>query len=413
MRLLLVLCFAVSPVCALAQSTPPLTVDEAVIQAVKNNLRLSAATRDILAARSGVRSAQSLANPEIVFTPATAGGSDQELLIQQPLEINGVRAARTGIARAQARKAQAQAVIELRTLVFDTKTAYYGLAQAHDRLALARESLHFADEFDRIASQQVELGARPGIEVTQTSIEVARARQQVTLAESEVVSAIAALNTRMGRSPDTAIGMLTLASAASTIPQKEDAVRLALAARAEITAEEAEAEAFHQEARLARAEGLPDLAPQFRAGKVTRGVGDTAVGLGITIPLIDYGGRRNRIRQAEESARAQSDRIAVARNQVKLEIEQALARVHASADVIKSYRQGVLEQSRRLLEGSRIGFQEGKTNIVAVLEAQRTFRAVQAEFTKAQADYALALAEFERATGAVPASLLPEPRRTK
>ena len=414
MRILFLFLVVVAPVHICAQSAPPLSVEDTVTQAIRNNPRLSAAARDVVAARSGLRSARSLANPEIVFTPALqVGGTDQELLIRQPLEINGTRAARTGVAAAQTRRAQAQAVVELRTLVFETKSAYYDLGRAQERAALARESLRFAEEFDRIARQQVELGARPGIEVTQTEIEVARARQQVTLADSVVAAATAALNTRMGRLSDTPIGAVTLSIPALTVPERESALRQALTARAEITVEEAEADGFRQVARFARADGLPDVAPQFRAGSVIRRFSDSGVGIGITLPLIDYGSRRNRVRQAEELARAQTDRIAAVRAQVRQEIEQALARLRAAGDVVRSYRTGVLEQSRLLLDASRIGFREGKTNIVAVLEAQRTFRAVQTEFANAQADYALALAELERATGAVPASLLPQPRRTK
>lgn len=43
-------------------------------------------------------------------------------------------------------------------------------------------------------------------------------------------------------------------------------------------------------------------------------------------------------------------------------------------------------------------------------EAQRTYRAVPAEYTNALADAAQARAELERAAGAVPADLLPAPQ---
>ena len=58
----------------------------------------------------------------------------------------------------------------------------------------------------------------------------------------------------------------------------------------------------HQ-ARLARAEGRPDLTPQFRATSVTRGFREIGVGVGISLPFLDYGHRRNRVRQAEEAAK--------------------------------------------------------------------------------------------------------------
>jgi len=67
----------------------------------------------------------------------------------------------------------------------------------------------------------------------------------------------------------------------------------------------------------------------------------------------------------------------------------------------------VLDQARRLLEASRTGVQAGQTSVLALLDAQRTWRAVQIEYADALADRAVAAAALERATGAVGADLLP------
>lgn len=391
---------------ASAQASAPLTVEEAVALAVKNSPRLSAATREALAARSGVRSAQALANPEIVFTPSiTVSGSDEELLVRQPLELNGTRAARTGIARAELRRVQAQAAVELGNLVFETKTAYYELARARELLALAADLLKTAEDFDRRVRRLVEEGKHPGIELAQTGIEVARARQQVTQATAQAEIAQAALNTLLGRPASAPVGPLTPLAFTPHTVDAETAVRQALEARAEILAAEAEADAFRQEARLARAEGLPDLAPQFRAGSVTRGFREHGVGIGVTLPLFDYGSRRHRIRQAEEAARARADRASAVRSLVRQEVQQAVARLRAAEAVVRDYQQGILERARRLLDASRISLTEGQASILTALEAQRTYRAVQTEYTNALVSHAEARAELERATGSAPASL--------
>lgn len=68
---LTLICF--SPGIPLAQTAPQLTADEAVALAVKQNPRLTATARGIGAARSGVRAAQALTNPEAVFAPSVVG----------------------------------------------------------------------------------------------------------------------------------------------------------------------------------------------------------------------------------------------------------------------------------------------------------------------------------------------------
>lgn len=388
-------------------SPPPLTEEDAVALAIRQNPRLTAALREVSAGKSGVRSARALTNPSVVFTPGitSRGGSDEEFLIVQPLELNGVRAARTGAAGARLKQSQAEAVIVMRDLIYETKVACYELSRARGLLSLAQEALKTAEEFDRIAARQVEVGNRAGIDQVQTGIEVARARQQVILARSRVTAAEAALNTLMGRTPAEPIGALPSLTFTPTELDADVARRQALTARTEITAEQAVQEAIRQEARLARREGSPDLAPQFRMEKVLRGAENSGIGLGITLPLFDYGSRRHRARQAETAAKAQEARIAATQNQVRQEVEQALARVRAAEEIIKGYQQGILDQARRLLEASRVGLQAGVTTVVAVLEAQRTYRGVLTEYTNALADQAQARAELERATGTVSAEM--------
>ncbi len=404
LSLLALVCLPSAP--APAVEAAPFTAEDAVTLAVKQNPRLSAAAREVTAAGLAVRSARALTNPEILFTPAlTRAGSDEELFIQQRLEINGTRTARAGVAQARLRQSQAEAVVALRDLVLETKSAYYELARARDLHAQARELLAIAEEFDRGARRQVEVGTRAGIDQVQTGIEVARARQQVALSEGQTARALATLNTLMGRDPAEPIGPLPPLAFTPEAAPAEAAMAGALGARTEIAAGEAARDAFRQEARLARAEGRPDLAPQFRAESLTRG-GEAGVGIAVTLPLFDHGGRRNRVRQAEESARAGEERIVAARGQVRLEVTVALARLRAAETVIREYQQGVLEQAKRLVSASRVGLQTGATTLAGVLEAQRTYRSVLAEYTNALVEHALARAGLERAVGSVPADLL-------
>lgn len=442
------------PPAAANPGAPTLTVDDAVRLAAEHNPRVLAAVRDIEAAHSGVRSARTLTNPNAYFAPGVTSisGTGEEFLIQQPLEINGTRSARTGMAQAQLRATQAQATLSLRDVVFSAKSWYYELARTREQATVARESLQVAQEFDRIARRQVEEGARPGIDLAQTGLEVSRAQRQVTLADGQETAALAALNTVLGRDPATPIIKLTPltaqqpgspvpiggkgavapspqvplvgstpANAPTQTPPATGAVDLsnnrllnqALSARAEIQTEQATGEQLRQEARAVRAEGRPDIVPQFRVGYFTRGLqpaesgSGAGIGVALTLPFLDYGSRKNRLEQLTQSARAQDQRIVAVQNEVRQQVAQAVARQRSAEAVVQAYQDGTLEQARVLLEGSRVGFREGRTSVVALLEAQRSFRAVQNEYVNALADAAIARADIERAIGGVSPSLLP------
>jgi cobalt-zinc-cadmium efflux system outer membrane protein len=406
---LLVLCLA--PGAALAQQPPPLSIEEAVAQAVKNNPRISASVRHVTAAREGVRAARALANPQVAFTPALiSAGSDEEVLIQQPLEINGARTARSGVSSARASQAEAEAMTTLRDVVLAVKSSYYQVVSARERQALARDLLQSAEEFHRAAARQVELGSRAGIDQTHAAIEVARARQQLSQAEAEVSVALASLNTAMGRAVAEPVGDLTPFQPRAQALDREQAFRQALDARSELGMNAALVAEAQAEANLARAEGRPDIAPQVRAERVTRGVEGVGIGLAVTLPFLDHGSRRHRIRQAEETARARMDSAAATRSRIQQEVAQAVARVQAADSVARSFREGLLDQARRLLEASRVGFQAGASNILAVLEAQRSYRAVNMQYIDAVAALAQAHVELERATASAPVQL---PRLSK
>ena len=403
--------FALCLVAAAAwpQAPPPLTVEDAVSLAIRQNPRLAASGREVSAAEDGVRAARALTNPEIFFVPGitSSAGSDEELLVQQPLEVNGTRRARAAVAAARLERTQAEAVGGLRTLILETKVAYYELLRAQRLRALAEEALGTAEELDRGVRRQVEEGLKPGVDQIQTAVQVSRARQHLTVAQSQVKIAASALNTLMGRPPEASVGTLPALEFSETPVDRDAALQQALSARADLAAAEAQRQAFAHEARLARAEGRPDVVPHLRAESVVRGLHGVGLGVGISLPFVDHGSRRSRLRQAEKLGKAQEARLEAARSQVKQEVEQALLRLQTAEVVIQEYQRGVLEQARQLLDANTKGFQLGApgTSVLTVLEAQRTYRAVQTEYANALVDHAIAHAELERATGAAPAKL--------
>lgn len=393
----------------LSQETANLTVDSAVSAALLHNPSIAATKKEALAARLGIRSARALSNPEFTVSPALGAinGTTEELLLTQPLEINGARAVRTKQATAQVRGASARAVAETREVVAQVKSAYVQLWQERELLSLSKDVLANATTLDRLARKQVDLGSRPGIDTAQTDLEVARAGQQVALADGRSKSAEAALNALLGQKPDAPVPTLEPPLARVEMVSLERATASALAARTEIAIEAATLESLRLDGALARAEGKPDVAPQLRAQQLftKRPTSqDYGFSVAVRLPLIDWGNRKGRIAQSAAAALAQSDRIEAVRQQVRQEVAQAYARQSAAQSVLASFGPA-LERARKLLAASRIGFEEGKTALPSVLEAQRSYRATLADYVRAQADAGLAQIEIERATAAFPVTL--------
>ncbi|MGC4044704.1 MAG: TolC family protein [Armatimonas sp.] len=382
---------------------PALSLEAAVQEALKQHRRLAAGRKDATAARLGVRSAQALTNPDFYFSPALDqfNGTTEEMLITQPLELNGTRAARTGVARAQLGIAEAMLATETREVVAAVKTAYIGLWRERELATLAASVTQNASTLHQLTQKQVELGSRAGIDTAQTGLEVIRARQNETLARARVKQAETALNVAIGRGAEAPLPNVELPIMKMEVPAPEIAVKAALETRAELAGESSRQEGLRQEARLYRAEGRPDIAPQFRSQYVTfqrPKRSDYGFSLAIRLPFVDWGGRKGRIAQAEAAAQAQDDRIAQARREIEKEVRQALTRLAGATEIVGGYAHA-LPEAERLLRATRIGLEEGKMSVLAVLEAQRSYRATLTEYTEARADLALAQAELTRVMG--------------
>lgn len=385
------------------QEAPALSLDAAVQEAISNHRRLAAGRKEATAARLSVRSARALANPEINFSPALDqfNGTTEELLITQPLEINGTRSARTKGALAQVRAADANLQTEQREVVATVKNSYIELWRERELQALAKSLLDTAQTVNQLAQKQVELGSRPGVDLAQTGLEVTRARQQETLALSRVRQAEAVLNAAMGRTPQAPLPAIALPLTKMELPTLDVALAGALVARSEVAEETARRDALQQETALAKAEGKPDIAPQFRSQYVTFQTpkrSDYGFSVAIRLPLIDWGARKSRIQQTETATLAQEDRIEQARQAIRQEVVQALARLEGATTILASFAQA-LPQAQKLLTATQLGFEEGKTSVLAVLEAQRTYRTTLTEYAQAQAELALAQAELNRVMG--------------
>ena len=91
---------------------------------------------------------------------------------------------------------------------------------------------------------------------------------------------------------------------------------------------------------------------------------------------------------------------------MRLDALQAAARLQAAQTNLQTYSSELIANARKALDETRFGFQEGRSNILAVLEAERTYRTLAGERANALSAYTQSLAELDRAVGRTPPDLL-------
>ena len=393
---------------------PPLTLEVAIAEALRSHPRVARLRHELAARLQAVKGAKALTAPSITVAPGLTSfsGTTEELLVTQPLEINGTRSARTAIALADFHLAQAEARVTLLELAYEVRLAVLALDQAHARLKLVETQVSDAKTLEGLAQKQVELGTRPGIDLEQLALETLRAENLRTQAISKVKNAEQALNLILGRPATNPIpGLAPLA-----LPPKSEPVETLLASaltlRPELKQVAAEQEGGEAKRKLIQAEGKPDLSPMVRVGSLFRGIPSASsgngAGIGVSLSLpLDHGARRAQKAAIEERLEAGKSRREDVARQIEREVREAAEKLSAAQAILARYETEALPRIERLLRASRIGFEEGKTSVLAVIEAQRTHRLIQSDALQAHADVLLAVAALDKARG-VSLTVLPE-----
>jgi cobalt-zinc-cadmium efflux system outer membrane protein len=385
-----------------------LTVAQAVATALENHPSLKAAGFELQAAEAQLRGARALASPEVRVTPEVLGlGSepvDEVVEVEQPLELNGARRARSRVARGLLSETTAAAELARAELVRRVKQAYWEVALADQLVGLDRGNLEFARTLLEAAHTQYELGNQPQVQALKAEVEVARAQQDLLRSQAAAEQARARLNTLLGREP---AAPLTLADTPAPVPGEwalAGLLELGLRQRPDVRQAEAAVATARGEVDVARAARRPDVAV---VGRLTpEGVGGVALSLNLA-PL-DWGGRQAEVRRTQALVAARQQQLENARTEARLEIANALTAVKSAQAQANEYRERVLEQSRKLADLAMLGYREGASALLDVLDAQRTLRAVNAAYYAAVAEQHQSLAELEFALGgALPDATMP------
>jgi cobalt-zinc-cadmium efflux system outer membrane protein len=85
--------------------------------------------------------------------------------------------------------------------------------------------------------------------------------------------------------------------------------------------------------------------------------------------------------------------------QVETDVMQAYFNYLAFSRQVKQYKSGLLVESKKVLDGKVYSYQRGKTSLLEVLNAQRTYNEIQINYFETLYNYAASLVELERAVG--------------
>ncbi|WP_377705518.1 TolC family protein [Pseudoduganella sp. UC29_71] len=378
-------------------STAPLTLEQAITQALSTSPHLRSAAQSVAIAEGARVQAGMRPNPELSLLregmSSTTGRTDTYQL-SQLLELGDKRGARIKFAeqdQAFARGDTNVAAAELRANVI---AAYFEALTAREHVALAKESLTLASKATNAAGRRVAAGKISPLEQTRSSVAEAGARLELSQALADAALAKRRLAAFWGSTQPEARPLVAPEINLAAIPALPE---LQTRLEASPQMQRARIQIAREEARLnlAKADRVPDLTVTLGRKKDSlTNVSQTVVGVTVPLPLF------NRNQGNLLSALRRVDKARTDAEIEYLNAIQALADAHQRATVsqeqIESMRKEILPAAQSAFDAAVTGFELGKFGFIDVLDAQRTLFQSRAQYLSALSARYRSLADLER-----------------
>src|SRR5664280_1122725 len=224
----------------------------------------------------------------------------------------------------------------------------------------------------------------------------ASARADVFTAAAERRAAGAALAFLVGLSPQAEIGAAGERPPPAPLPELSSLLAK-VSSSAELRAADARGRAAAGRGRRTRREGLPALALEGGADidDPTQEGTDKHLSLGLTIPI---GPRAMVLVSSAEEKRAAADRARLVRS-VEAEVVSTWNRAEASRQRLEVLDGATIPAAREAAELSRIAYQEGRLDLLRLLESERTLADIRANRIETWVLWGSQRASLERLVG--------------
>jgi cobalt-zinc-cadmium efflux system outer membrane protein len=170
----------------------------------------------------------------------------------------------------------------------------------------------------------------------------------------------------------------------------------ALVNRPEIKVAEAELALAQSSIKLERSRAKGEVTPYGGYKRV--GVDNTLLA-GVTVPLPIGNRNQSGIARAEAEQKVAETSLSFVRNRTLAEVDAAYRAYETAREQVRAYEAGLLKQADESREIQLGAYQEGATELITLIEAQKTRTEVRASYYRAIFDYYTSIFQLELATG--------------
>lgn len=388
----------------------PLTLDRVLARFLERNLAVEAARYCVESARADQIVARLRPIPTITFAAENlkvAGNSPFTVpfdrlyevgpTYSQPIELGDKRRLRTEVADLSVSRAESQLADVLRQRMTEVKRAYYEVVLARQTLDLVLEQRRYFDDLVKFNQVRLEEGAISGSELLKVKLERVKFVSAVAQAQLAARQTGIKLLELLGETNlETPVNIGGELGSAPVVVDLASLKQKALGNRPDLQAAERSAALAKRRIALEKALGIPDITPF--AGYKRVGVDNTLL-FGVTIPLRINNKNQGEIARAVADEKVAGTEVALARNRVLAEVESAYRAYETARAQVGTFQRELLAQADESREMAQFAYREGATDLLPLLEAQRTRTDIRQQYLRALFDYQVSILLLEAAIG--------------
>ena len=392
-----------------AQEGAPLTLQQAMDEALQRNPDLLALQRQFDAARERPSQERFLAPPSFeaqiwqwpisTLNPTRTGM--YMLTLGQELPGRRKRALRETFADAGVAVEEAGIAVRANDILNDVKGAYAELFLARKATEVHHATHDLLRQLADVAQARYAVGGISQHDVLTAVLELSRIEEHLIGLDQRVGLAEARLNALLDRPPDAPIGSLAEPIERRLLPSAAALQALAADRQPELVRARLEVDRTRAFVDVVSSEYSPDYFVRGGYMLMPRDRDGWTVSAGLSWPRAPWSRGRLDAQRAEAAAEvsAAEARIRAIENGVRLRIQTAYVRVQAAQRRATLLRTTVLPQANQALDVSRIAYQADRAPFLAMIDTQRVRLDAQLAYYDALSNFDQALADLERAVG--------------
>jgi cobalt-zinc-cadmium efflux system outer membrane protein len=400
-----------------AQSPRDLAVDEWVTLALANNPELRAARAELEAASARVQQAGLRPNPMLELGGQKAISPDSNLSVglTVPLDLNGRKDGRVGVAQREVEVRRAQIAERERRLRAEVQMKAGDVLAARRTLSVTDELLRANRQALTLVEERVRQGAAPALDENLMRVEVNRLEAGRLMQASRIDVAVLQLKALAGAPPDEAVELKGDLLSPTIPPDRADALGRSVEQRPDVRAARAEVAVAQAKLRKEQAEGRWDASVNVGYqrqdfGFNLKGLTDSGstrqiqdvfhyFGGGVTITLPVRNRNEGNVAAASAETTAAERRREFSELIARQEVAAALAQYEAARRTVELYERGVREVARANVDVVRQSYGLGRATLLDVIAEQRRYIEVENGYTDVLRQAWDAGVDVERAIG--------------